>query len=218
MQPVLPGFGSIRSTTSVQEVAMCETCSDTRPSASPAGSGPGRPLPADPPSRPITAVMQPGFDTSVAIRIVPATTPFPTQNGGGCAPRGDRNYTPPRPQLSDVLIGKLTEASGAVTTWLAKQPAHARLFINDPVTALQQAGVDLTRAEAKELARSHTAVRADAVLPPGAQLSELTVTATRRGKVSDGRPGRPVPNIPDPANPDPTNPEKPTGGAGGCGC
>jgi hypothetical protein len=170
----------------------------------------------------MTAVMHPGFDTSVAIRIVPATTPFPPGEGRGCAPRGDRNYASPRSQLSGVLIGKPTEVSGAVTTWLAKQPTHARSFVDD-LAALQQACVDLTWDEAKELAPGHAAVRADAVLPPGARLSELTVTATRRGKVSDGRPGRSVPSSSDPPTPTPpnaypTNSGKPPGDAGGCRC
>jgi len=194
---------------------MCQSCSG----AGPVASTPGRPATTVGSTRPIAATVQPGFETSIAIRIVPATTLFPVEEGG-CRPRGDLGYTPPRPVLSDDLVATLTESSGLVTAWLAKQAAHAQLFVDDPVAALQQAGVDLSRAQAKELTASHAAVKADAVLPPGGRLTDLSVTAVRRGKVGDTRPGRPIPPVetPVPGTTDPTRPEQPTGGAGDCGC
>ena len=100
-------------------------------------------------------------------------------------------------------MAKLQEANKAVVAWLAKDAAHPGLFLADPVAALGQAGVDLSRAELKTLSRSHAAVRAEAVLPPGAVVSALTVSSDRRGKVGDGSSDRPAP--PSPPSPTDTN-------------
>ncbi|MBD8871159.1 hypothetical protein [Nocardioides donggukensis] len=142
-------------------------------------------------SRPIKATIQPGFHSEVSIRIVPGRDFFKEPQREECAPRGDRPFVVRPMPLPTGLVDKLTEANTAVISWLAKDQANAQQFIDDPVAALERAGVELSRAEAKMLSRSNGALREDAVLPPGTSISKLTVSATKRGKVGDARPSKP---------------------------
>lgn len=57
--------------------------------------------------------------------------------------------------LSDELIEKLRAAHRRVVTWLARDERHLRLLIERPVAALLQAGLQLTFAEQRVLARAH---------------------------------------------------------------
>jgi len=165
--------------------------------------------------RPIKAVIQPGFDSTVSMRIVPGRDLFKDQPVPGCKPRGDRQ-APERPHpLPGDLVIKLTEANTKMMSWLAGSNSNAMQFIDSPVAALEAAGVQLTRAEAKVLSRLHAAMREDVALPPGAQMSMLSVSATKRGKVGDVRPARPRP---DRSEDKPTTITKPAGHADGCDC
>src|SRR5690606_31458295 len=86
------------------------------------------------------------------------------------------------------LVEKLVEANSRISAWLAKDPANARAYLDDPVAALGEAGVDLSRAEAKAVARAHAALKEEAVLPPGARIAALEAVAVKRGKVGDRTP------------------------------
>jgi hypothetical protein len=170
-------------------------------------------------ARPIRATIQPGFDAKVSVRFVPGREILTGPPEPACRPRGDRPYgLRPIPYPTD-LIDKLTDANGTVTAWLAKDAANARAFLDDPVAALAEAGVELTRAEAKVVSRTHAVVKEDAVLPPGARISTLDVVAVKRGKVGDRRDAERT----EPRPTADTRPDKPTDrpdkrAAGGCGC
>jgi len=142
-------------------------------------------------SQPIRAAIQPGFEHAVSIRFVPGRDMFPETIREGCQPRGDR---PPRPwpwPFSEGLVAQLTEANTKLVAWLASGDDNSKQFLDDPVAALARAGVELSRADMKSIARSHALVREDAVLPPGAQLTSLKITASRRGKVGDVEAAKP---------------------------
>jgi|GEM_PF-3982520 len=141
--------------------------------------------------RPIRAEVQPGFNGRVSIRLHPGRDFFPIPKHEGCQFRGDKALPESPHPLPDLVMGKLAGANTKVTNWLAAGEQNALLFVNDPVAALQAAGVGLTRAEAKAVSRSHAALREDAALPPGGRITALAVSATKRGKVGDGRPHAP---------------------------
>jgi hypothetical protein len=167
---------------------MCQNCDGAHLSAADAAPVLAAESAAN---RAIVASVQPGFTATINMRLLPARdviieVPKPT-----CQPRADAaGQAPQTSALPQGLAGRLLEASKAVVAWLTKDPANAELFLNNPVAALSQAGVDLARVDAKALARSHNQVRQQAVVPPGAVVSKLTVHAAARGKVGDQRPGK----------------------------
>jgi hypothetical protein len=57
--------------------------------------------------------------------------------------------------LSDRLVGKLRGANKRLVVWLASDAENRRLFLERPVTALVEAGVDLTHGEKQTLIRAH---------------------------------------------------------------
>jgi hypothetical protein len=152
------------------------------------------------------ASVQPGFAATINMRLLPARDVIIDVPEPGCQPRAGAPGRGVQPgTLPDGLAAKLLQANKTVVAWLTRDPANAELFLNDPVTALGRAGVDLARAELKALYRSHSQVRQQAVVPPGAVVSKLTVRAAARGKVGDQRPDKPG--------------GKPGGGSSpGCGC
>lgn len=148
---------------------------------------------------PIVTEVAPGFTSTVSIRILTGTDLFPTVPEARCLPRGDRPFSVTGivgTVLSPAVVDVLTTANKDVIAWLAEDTSNAEQFVADPVAVLSRAGVKLTRAQAKELSRAHAAMREDAVLPPGAQIAKVTVAASKRGKVGDGRgrPGRDKPS------------------------
>ncbi len=193
---------------------MCQNCAGACPGAAdyspaPAATATDANTPTDPvtaASAAVGATVQPGFTSAISVRLLPAREVVIAAPAPGCQPRGGGPGRPSGQQvpLPDGLGGRLQAANKAVVAWLTRDPANAQLFLADPVTALAQAGAELTRADVKALARAHTQVRQQAVLPPGGTVSELTVRAAARGKVSD------------PSSRRPTGP----GGAprAGCGC
>lgn len=176
---------------------MCEKCDDDHPQGTRGDHGDQTVNADSGTSRPIRAQIEAGFDSTVSIRIVPGRDLFKEPQRGECSPRGDRPYGVRPTPFPAELVEKLTKANTAVIDWLARDTANAEQFIHDPVVALERAGVELTRAEAKVLSRSHGALRDDAVLPPGAAISTLTISATKRGKVGDVRPSKRPHDTPD---------------------
>lgn len=206
---------------------MCGTCKQERPE----GADRDEVLISGEPSigtvQPIKAVVAPGDEAKVSVRLVPGRDikgiltepPKPT-----CQPRGDRPYGLGAVAFPVELVEKLVEANSRISAWLAKDPANARAYLDDPVAALGEAGVDLSRAEAKAVARAHAALKEEAVLPPGARIAALEAVAVKRGKVGDRTPaedrddrpsaaGRPSDRPVDPTQDRPGTPAK-----RGCGC
>ncbi len=62
-------------------------------------------------------------------------------------------------ELSDGLVGKLRGSSRRLVAWLARDAANRTLFLRRPVTALLEAGVELTASEKQTLIRAHEARR-----------------------------------------------------------
>ena len=141
-----------------------------------------------------------GFETRLNVRFLPATDVFVGRVRAGCQPRAGAipHHVVPV-ELPATLVERFRAVNDSVIAWLAKDEANAAHYLSNPVAALQSAGVQLSRAEAKALSRSHQAVRDQAVLPPGGQLSELVVSASVRGKVGEKRPDVPVLNANSPS-------------------
>ena len=168
---------------------MCQNCNGGSPGAADGGPAAAAGSAAN---RPIVASVQPGFAATINIRLLPARDVIIDVPKPGCQPRADapgRGVLPGA--LPEGLPAKLLEANKTVVAWLTKDPANAEFFLNDPVAALGRAGVDLARPELKALSRSHSQVRQQAVVPPGAVVSKLTVRSAARGKVGDQRPDKP---------------------------
>jgi hypothetical protein len=62
-------------------------------------------------------------------------------------------------ELSEGLVGKLRGANRCLVEWLTRDTANRRLFLERPVAALVQAGVELTASEKRTLILAHEARR-----------------------------------------------------------
>lgn len=199
---------------------MCGTCNEGRsdhPAAEVLIAGEAGVTSA----QPIRATVQPGFDAKVSIRIVPGKDILTAPPKAACRPRGDRPHGIRPFPFNPALVAKLTEANAGVSAWLAKDEANAKAFLDDPVAALAEAGVELDRSEVKAMARAHSAVKEDAVLPPGAQISTLDVVAVKRGKVGDRKASdKPFERPSSAERPEDEPNDRPTDkpARGGCGC
>ncbi|HZI67103.1 MAG TPA: hypothetical protein VFF17_11110 [Thermoanaerobaculia bacterium] len=132
----------------------------------------------------VVAKVPQGFETRINIRLVPGRdVRFPPEIFG-CRPRqgAPRRETEPLP-LPGGLADRFKDVNKKVIEWLAREPANARLFLERPVEALLKAGVELTRAEQKALARSRSAASDSMVVPPGVNVVGLTVSAYPKGRV-----------------------------------
>jgi hypothetical protein len=138
----------------------------------------------------VVARVPQGFETRINIRFVPGREiRFPLEIFG-CqprqgAPRRDADPVPLPPGLPE----KLKEVNRKVVEWLARDRANSQLFLERPVEALMKAGVELTRAEQKALARSHRGVTDSMVVPPGVKVVSLTASAYPKGRVGGLKPG-----------------------------
>jgi hypothetical protein len=129
-----------------------------------------------------------GFDARIKVRLLPAKDVV-LERPSGCQPRAGAPRKDAHPlDLPEGLPEKIKDASKGVIAWLARDPANTRLYLADPVAGLVAAGVELTRAEQKALSRAHQPVREASVVPPGVEVTELTVKAVPRGKVGDFKP------------------------------
>jgi hypothetical protein len=146
----------------------------------------------------IIAQVPQGFTTKINVRLIPGKDIRIMPWDMGCQPRLGATRRDADPlALPGSLVGKLREANAKMLEWLSQDAAHARLFLEQPVSALLKAGVELTRAEQKALTRSHRAVRETAVVPPGVTLNTLTVSADPKRRIGMPRPSSKQPNAPD---------------------
>ena len=67
--------------------------------------------------------------------------------------------------------------------WLANDTVNSQSFLASPVDAMREAGVQLSRAEEKALARSNEAASATRVVGPGAKVTSLSAQAYPNGRV-----------------------------------
>ena len=142
-----------------------------------------------PKPRMVTATVSQGYETNLHIRLVPGRDIAITPAARTCrprqgAPRRDADPLALPPDLTD----KLKKADKAVIAWLAKDQANARAFLANPAKALQSAGVELSRAEQKAIARVHSEIGEAAAVAPGVTVADLKVDAYTRGRIGKIRP------------------------------
>lgn len=142
----------------------------------------------------VKAQVPQSYEAKFNVRIVPgrSLTPVPIPR---CQPRGHR---PPgwRPggtvAIDPGLVDTLARADKAVVSWLAADRANAGRFLADPVAALRDAGVKLSRAEEKAIARAAVAAEATRVVAPGVDVTDVAAAAYpsgRVGQIGSTRPG-----------------------------
>jgi hypothetical protein len=138
-------------------------------------------------TRSVVARVPQGLEAKINVRLLPAREIVLDSVRLGCQPRqgAPRRDAQPVP-LPEGLGDRLKEANRQVVAWLARDVANATRYMADPLTALGEAGVELSRAELKALGRTHQSVREAAMVPPGLELvGEPTVKGVTRGKVGD---------------------------------
>jgi hypothetical protein len=130
------------------------------------------------------------FNANFRIRLVPARDlDLSAEREERCRPRGQRKgWTVGPPTLDGKLIATLNKADATMITWLAKDPTNARRFLSAPVAAMREAGVELSRAEAKALSRANEAAQAARVVGPGVRVASLVAEAYPNGRIGRLKP------------------------------
>ena len=103
------------------------------------------------------------------LRIVPARSlDLLRQVPAQCQPRGHaRGWGTGQFRVDAELLTALASGDKAMVAWLAKDGGHADRFLANPVAAMAEAGVALTRAQQKTLARSSEEVAAARTVQAG---------------------------------------------------
>ncbi|HXO70021.1 MAG TPA: hypothetical protein VN838_13755 [Bradyrhizobium sp.] len=101
-----------------------------------------------------------------------------------CRPRGhsvgwDRGDL----AIDPGLVATLNKADKLMVDWLAKDTANAQSFLADPVIAMRKAGVELSRAEEKTLARANEAAGATRFVGPGVKIGTVSAKAYPNGRI-----------------------------------
>jgi len=138
----------------------------------------------------VVAKVPQGYATNINLRLVRGVELGRIALPRGCRPRkGAPRRDTKMVDLPAELVEKLKEADQAVVAWLAADEANVQQFLREPAVALRRAGVELTRAEQKAIARSHREVREATVVAPGVKVGKLSAVALPKGKVGQIRPG-----------------------------
>lgn len=125
------------------------------------------------------------YEANFNLRLVPGRTLATVDHlGPRCRPRGNSTgWSPGVVAVDPALVATLAKADKAVVAWLAKDPANVQAFLAAPVTAIRAAGVELTRAEEKALARASAAAESARVVGPGVKVASLDAKVLPRGQV-----------------------------------
>ena len=142
----------------------------------------------------VKAQVPQAYEARFNVRIVPgrSLTPVPVPR---CRPRGHRSpgwHAGGTLAIDPAVVHALAAADKVVMSWLAADRANAGRFLADPVAALRDAGVKLSRAEEKAIARVAVASEATRVVPPGVNVADVAAAAYpngRVGQIGSGRPG-----------------------------
>ena len=125
------------------------------------------------------------YSTNLKVRLVPARSLDKAVHAEPrCKPRG--NVTPwdqASLTLDAKLADSLSKADKVMVAWLARDTANAQSFLTNPLAAMRKAGVQLTRAEEKALARASEAAAAGRVVGPGINVASLSAQAYPKGRV-----------------------------------
>ncbi|MDP9069224.1 MAG: hypothetical protein M3N53_12880 [Actinomycetota bacterium] len=141
----------------------------------------------------VTARIDQAVEAKVNIRLVPSRDITLSPEALGCQPRhGSDPAVAVQIRFPEGLAEKLREADKKVIDWLGKDEANGRRFLEDPVGALEQSGVELSRAEQKALWRAQLEAADGRIVPPGVNVTEVSIEAAPKGRVGrDRRPTRP---------------------------
>lgn len=140
---------------------------------------------ANEPAKVVIAKVPQDYEATINIRLVPARTlGVLDQRREGCRPRGHSvGQTHGVLAIDPGLVATLNKANKAVVAWMAKDTANAQRFLADPVAALAEAGVELSRSDQKALARVNAEARSARVVGPGVKVASLVARAYPQGKV-----------------------------------
>ena len=140
---------------------------------------------ADELAKVVMAKVPQGYEANFNIRLVPARTlDVIDQRQERCRPRGhSTGWTPGVLAIDPGLVATLNKADKAVVAWLAKDSANAQRFLAEPVAALREAGVELSRAEEKALFRANAEAQSARVVGPGVKVASLDARAYPKGQV-----------------------------------
>ena len=140
----------------------------------------------------VKAVVPQDHDAKFNIRLVPGHS---LEKGLElqplCRPRGHApGWNHGGLAIDPGLVATLSKANNAMVGWLAKDAGNAQRFLANPVAAMREAGVELSRAEEKALVRSNEAAAASRVVGPGVRITALSAKAYPNGRVGGIGPGR----------------------------
>ena len=120
------------------------------------------------------------------LRIVPARSlDGLTKTPAQCQPRGHaaHGWTAGQFGVDAVLVSALAKGDKALVAWLAKDNSHAQKFLASPVAAMAEAGVELTRAQQKALARSSEEAAAARTVKNGENGVSMVTQVFPKGRV-----------------------------------
>jgi hypothetical protein len=125
------------------------------------------------------------YDAKFNVRIVPGRSLGSVlEVKPHCKPRGHRQgWFPGGLRIDPGLVATLAKADKAVVAWLARDAANAQRFLANPVAAMRDAGVELSRAEEKALSRASAAAAAARQVGPGVNVASVTAQAFPDGRV-----------------------------------
>jgi hypothetical protein len=137
----------------------------------------------------VRAAVPQGFDTRINVRLVAGANLGVLLKPVRCEPRKGAPRRDAEPlDLPPDLVEKFKKADKAVIKWLTANKSNASQFLADPAGALQEAGVELARAEMKAISRLRQEVNEATVVAPGVRVTALDAKAFARGKVGKIKP------------------------------
>lgn len=149
----------------------------------------------------VMAKVSQDHEATFNIRVVPANSLGKVlEVQPKCKPRGHRTGWDLHDAvaISPGLVATLGKANNAMVAWLAKDTANTQRFLANPVAAMREAGVELSRSDEKALSRANAEASAARVVGPGVRIASLSAQTFPNGRVGGigpsktdggGRPG-----------------------------
>lgn len=139
----------------------------------------------EPVTKMVKAEVPQQYEAKFNVRIVPGRSlDAALEARPHCKPRGhSHGWTPGTLGIDRDLVATLAKADKTMVAWLAKDTANAQHFLANPVAAMREAGVALSRAEEKTIARASAASAAARNVGPGVNVASLTAKAFPDGRV-----------------------------------
>jgi len=140
----------------------------------------------------VKAAVPQDYKANFHIRLVPARS---LESGvraeAQCMPRGHASGWHHGTETIDPgLVAVVNKGDKVMVAWLAKDTANAQRFLANPVAAMREAGVELSREQEKALARSNEAAATARVVGPGVNIASLSAQVYPKGRVGGLGSGR----------------------------